>query len=87
MAKYKATWVAFDGTIHPSEQEATAYEAKLNTLDLKDYLKEVIKIDITAKQVELMFTEREYLTKLLNETGTIKKGQKPSKVKDKRRKT
>lgn len=83
MAKFKATWIAFDGSVHNSEIEATAYESELKNLGLKDYLKS-IGINLTAKDVDLMIKERKHLIKLLkkHEIGNKKKGKKSSKSKN-----
>jgi hypothetical protein len=83
MAQFKATWIAFDGTVHDSELDATVHEAKLNSLGLGTYLRDVLKIKITDADVEKLFKDREYITQLLNnETGNTEKRKKSTKTKN-----
>ena len=83
MAKFKATWLTFDGEVFDSEYDATVHEAKLYNLGLKGYLKE-LGINLTAKQIDVFIKERKHLIKLLNkhETGNKSKGKKSPKIKD-----
>ena len=81
MAKYKATWIALDGKIFDTERQATEYEAGLQSLGLKEYFGKVLKIKLSAVQVDMILKLRKPLIKLLqNEARNNTKGQKSTKT-------
>ncbi len=82
MAKYKSLWLAFDGETFDTEMEATAYEAQLHSLGLKEYLDTVLNIKLSAVEIDKIIKMRKPLIKLLqnHETGNNSKGQKSSKT-------
>ena len=84
MAKYKATWIALDGKIFDTERQATEYEAELQSLGLKEYFKTVLKIKLSAIQIDKIIKLRKPLIKLLqtHEAGNNTKGQKSTKTTD-----
>ena len=83
MAKYKATWIALDGKIFDTERQATEYEAELQSLGLKEYFETVLKIKLSAVQVDTINKLRKPLIKLLQyEAGNNTKGQKSTKTTD-----
>ena len=82
MAKYKSLWIAFDGETFDTEMEATAYEAELHSLGLKEYLDTVLKIKLSALEIDKIIKMRKPLIKLLqkHDVGNNSKGQKSSKT-------
>ncbi len=84
MAKFIATWIAFDGQRFDTEKQATQYEADLHSLGLKEYLDTVLNIKLSAVQIDKIIKLRKPLIKLLqkHEVGNNSKGQKSSKTTD-----
>ena len=82
MARYKSYWLAFDGETFDTEIEATAYEAELHSIGLKEYLDTVLNIKLSALEIDKILKMRKPLIKLLqnHEAGNNSKGQKSSKT-------
>ena len=84
MARYKSNWIAFDGEIFDTEQEANQYESELRSLGLKEYLDTVLNIKLTAVEIDKIIKLRNPLIKLLQtyEIRNPKKGKKQTKTKN-----